>query len=250
VGLRSAIRTTRQRLLSSLHQRAVPLGDAGPIVTITFDDFPRSALTVGGEILGRFHARATYYVAMGLMGTTNRLGPQFEPGDLRAAAEEGHELALHGYEHLSARRNSVQTLVRDLDKCSASMRQYIEAGATRNFAYPYGEATLAAKKTLGSRLASSRGTCPGINGPDVDLNLLRSNYLYGDTEQFESARQLILENQRRRGWLIFYTHDVAESPSPYGCTPSLLEKVMDFSVTQGAAIMTVAQVMTKLNANA
>jgi len=250
MGLRSAIRTTRQHVLCSFHQRTVPLGDAGPIVTITFDDFPRSALTVGGEILGRFHASATYYVAMGLMGTTNRLGPQFEPSDLRAAAEQGHELALHGYEHLSARKNSVDTMISDLDKCSTSIRQYVEAGATGNFAYPYGEATLAAKKSLGSRLTSSRGTCPGINGPEVDLNLLRSNYLYGGAEQFESARQLILENQRSRGWLIFYTHDVAESPSPYGCTPSLLEKVIDFSIAQGAAVMTVAQVMAKLNANA
>ena len=24
------------------------------------------------------------------------------------------------------------------------------------------------------------------------------------------------------GWLIFYTHDVADTPSPWGCTPGLL----------------------------
>ncbi len=51
--------------------------------------------------------------------------------------------------------------------------------STANFAYPYGHVTLQTKRGLGPGLSSSRGIFPGLNGPEVDLNLLRANRLYG-----------------------------------------------------------------------
>ena len=32
---------------------------------------------------------------------------------------------------------------------------------------------------------------------------------------------------RRRAWLILYTHDVTEQPSPWGCTPQSLERLAE-----------------------
>ena len=54
---------------------------------------------------------------------------------------------------------------------------------------------------------------------------------------------LIDENNRRKSWLIFYTHDVRPTPSRFGCTPAFLERVVRTSVESGARIATVGEVI-------
>lgn len=236
-------------MLSALYRRTVPLGDRGPYISFTFDDFPRTAFTAGAEILEAFNTHATYYVAVGLMNTRNRLGEQFHCDDLRALVERGHEVALHGYEHLSARRTPVEAFIGDLARCEQAIRACLPEGASKNFAYPYGEASLSAKRRVGARMTSCRGTILGFNGPDADLNLLFANPLYGGEDQNARARQLILENTKRGSWLIFYSHDVCEMPSPYGCTPSLLRNTVGFAVANGAQVLTIAEVMARISSN-
>jgi peptidoglycan/xylan/chitin deacetylase (PgdA/CDA1 family) len=248
MGLRSQLGKIRSTFLSTLCRRTAALGDLGPVVTFTFDDFPRTALTAGAEIIERFGARATYYVAMGLMDSENRLGEQFHLADLHSLVNRGHEVALHGFKHISARKTSVAEFIGDVTDGKLAIQECVSVGSSNNFAYPYGEATLSAKRQLGPRMGSSRGAIAGLNGPDVDLNLLRANSLYGGNEHLEQVRRLILENQAKKSWLIFYSHDVAEKPSPYGCTPSLLHEVVSFAAAQGARLMTVADVVARLEA--
>jgi len=246
MSLRSQLGHVRRGILSACHQRVVPLGDRGPIVTFTFDDFPQTALTAGAPILERYGARATYYVAMSLMNKTNELGEQFRYEDLISAQSSGHEIANHTFSHLSARRAAYDEFIRDLAWGETALLETLGIHASRNFAYPYGEATLEAKKRIGPRVLSSRGTCRGLNGPEVDLNLLRANRLYGDASRGQEARQLILENEAEKRWLIFYTHDVAANPSPFGCTPELLDAVCSFAAARGARFMTVAEAVQQI----
>ena len=230
-----------------MYRRPATLGNRGPIVTFTFDDFPRSALTVGGSILESFAARATYYVSMGLMDAENPLGPQFSREDLHSLVERGHEVAIHGFDHLSAWKTPVEEFIADVSRCRTILHECFPACASSNFAYPYGHTTLSVKRRLGPRMTSSRGVIEGFNGPEVDLNLLRANLLNGDVDQLDRARQLISENAARQSWLIFFSHDVEDSPSPYGCTPSLLQQTVRFAVEQGASVLTVADVVRVLS---
>jgi hypothetical protein len=85
-----------------------------------------------------------------------------------------------------------------------------------------------------------------LNGPEIDLNLLRANSLYGNLDRAEAAKKLIRENEKQGYWLIFYSHDVAAQPSRFGCTPALLHEVCSFAAERGARFMTVAQVMKDL----
>ncbi len=98
-------------------------------------------------------------------------------------------------------------------------------------------------------MASCRGTTGGLNGPEVDLNLLRANNLYGDIDQFERVQKLILQNEKQRSWLIFYTHDVRQSPSRFGCTPALFEAAVSFAASRGSRMMTVAEVLKSTTAS-
>ncbi len=61
----------------------------GPIVSFSFDDFPRTAYSAGGAILERFGVRGTYYAAAGLMNTANELGEQFRLRGSRFVAGKG-----------------------------------------------------------------------------------------------------------------------------------------------------------------
>ena len=246
MSLRAHLGDVRRGILSGFCRRLVSFTGRGPIVTFTFDDFPRTALTAGAAVLEHFGARATYYVAMSLMNSKNELGEQFRPGDLRAALDRGHELAGHTFSHLSARQVGLDVLENDVERGELAIRQETGAPGTGNFAYPYGDVTLGAKNKLGSKFVSCRGTCRGLNGPDVDLNLLRANRLYGGLESADRAKRLILENAEKGYWLIFYSHDVAVKPSRYGCTPELLETICSFAEEREARFMTVAQVMEEL----
>jgi len=202
---------------------------------------------IGGRILESYDARATYYAAMGLMDSENSTGPLFGPEDLHALADRGHEVAMHGFGHLSARATPVNQFLDDIRHCESALQEHLAERASRNYAYPYGHATLKTKRQLGPNLRSSRGTIGGVNGPKVDLNLLLANNLYGDASALDRAEQLIRENVARPGWLIFYTHDVSDNPSPFGCTPSLLERVVAFAVKSGAKILTIEDVLRQLS---
>jgi len=246
---RSVLSALRRQTLCSLYARTVPWGNRGPIVSFSFDDFPRTAYVAGGSILKSLGARGTYYVAPGLMGTCNEeLGEQFCSEDIHSLIQDGHELACHTFSHISSRSVPCSTYADDVDRGRKAMEEVAGIADSGNFAYPFGHVTLNAKRKLGPRMSSSRSIFPGFNGPDVDLNLLRANSLYGDVDQFEKAKQLILENEERKSWLIFYSHDVRTKPSPYGCTPSLLESTAAFAIQRGCRILTVRGVLEELGA--
>src|SRR6266446_1702902 len=68
-----------------------------PLISFTFDDFPRSALVVGGAILNRHGSSGTYYTSLGLLGKDSPSGPICVPGDLRELRQRGHELGCHTF---------------------------------------------------------------------------------------------------------------------------------------------------------
>lgn len=233
-----------------MYSRRVLLGNRGPIVSFTFDDFPRTALTVGGRILKEYGARGTYYAAIGLMNSSSELGEQFRREDLDALLEDGHELASHTFSHVSCRSVSRSTFRKEVEKGRSAIEELTGRNASGSFAFPFGEVTLNAKRMAGREVASSRGIWQGMNGPEVDLNLLRANSLYGDRDKCaQAAEELILDNERRKNWLIFYSHDVHCTPSRFGCTPELLEFAVSFASQRNARILPVAEVVTELLAS-
>ncbi|HTV14878.1 MAG TPA: polysaccharide deacetylase family protein [Acidobacteriaceae bacterium] len=235
-------------MIAHTNQRLAVWGSLGSVVTFTFDDFPRTALTAGGDILRAAGVHGTYYAAMGMMNSTNHLGEQFRRDDLDSLLRDGHELANHTFDHTSCQKSSVKQFTEDVRKGELAIREVTGDAECGNFAYPYGRVTIRVKGEVGPRVRSSRGIWEGINGPTVDLNLMRANSLYAGIEQSQRVRNLILENERRQGWLIFYTHDVQKSPSPYGCTPEMLQFAVSAAARSGARILTVAEVMSNLAA--
>ena len=232
------------RSLSSVHSRRVAIGNQGPVVSFCFDDFPVTAYTVGGAILKSFGARGTYYAAMGLMNTSNHLGDHFSHRDLHSLITDGHELACHTFSHISCRTVPFPEFEADVNRGRDAIRKTTGYEPV-NFSYPFGHVTLTAKKKLSAQLRSCRGIYGGVNAPTIDLNLLRANGLYGDVDRLPEMESLLSRNAQLGGWLIFYTHDVRSTPSEFGCTPALLEKVIAAAAGRGSRIVPIDQVVSR-----
>ena len=243
MSVRSNLSAIRRKVLCSVYKRTLRLQNQEPIVSFTFDDFPRSAYLVGGKILEEFGARGTYYTAFGLVGTTNESGEQFLLDDLHSMHEKGHEVGSHTFSHISCRAVPTSVFEKDVEKGREAIRK-VTGSEEVNFAYPFGHVTLNAKRSLGPKVMSSaRSIFAGLNGVKTDTNLLRANSLYGDLEQSKRVEDLIRQNVEQKGWLIFYTHDVQLRPSKFGCTPSLLESVVSSAVRSGYKISTIREAL-------
>jgi peptidoglycan/xylan/chitin deacetylase (PgdA/CDA1 family) len=201
----------------------------GGVVSFTFDDFPRSAWVNGGAILEKYDRRGTYYTAMGMAGTSNDLGALFDLDDLRAAHARGHEIACHTYHHRDCGQLAPADIAEEIDRNAAALTQALGVPAVSNFAYPFGGVSISAKSELAVRFVSCRGTGRGINRGTVDLADLLSTSIYSRNFDRERLCQLIDDAQAASGWLIFYTHDVAEEPSPFGCTPAELQAIVAYA---------------------
>src|SRR6266446_114445 len=98
----------------SLFTRPVAIRNRQPIISFTFDDFPRSALLTGGAILEQRGLRGTYYASLGLMGQTAPTGPIFVREDLRMLIARGHEVGCHTFNHCHSWETSTQVFERSI----------------------------------------------------------------------------------------------------------------------------------------
>ena len=241
MSVRHFLGRLRWGVISGACRRDFRLPEAVPTVSFTFDDFPQSALHVGGTILKSYGACGTFYAAMGLMGQVNALGQQFCAADLQNLLQDGHELGSHTFGHLSCRSASLHGFEADVLKGKQAVEQLTGGDRSHAFSYPFGHVTLRAKKRIGGWFSSCRGIVPGINESPVDFNLLRANSLYSGCLDLESVGRLLEETQRRKGWLIFYTHDISDTPSAFGCKPGQFETVVKIAVKTGVRLLPVGQ---------
>jgi peptidoglycan/xylan/chitin deacetylase (PgdA/CDA1 family) len=236
-----------ERLKLCLRMRGRPGPGAWPggVVSFTFDDFPKSAATTGASILERYDARGTYYVSMGLAATERETGPMFDLEDIRALYRAGHEIACHTHTHLDCAKASRRAIVAAVRRNAAALACVVPDFVPANFAYPYGSVSPAAKRVLRSRFASCRGIRRGINHGIIDRADLVAIAIYdccfAETEMY----RLIDQNTSVGGWLVFYTHDIVDTPSRFGCTPAQLKAIVGYA-RKRAQILPVRQVVAAL----
>src|SRR5579871_194224 len=208
-----------------------PISAASGIVSFTFDDFPRSALARGGDILGRHGSAGTYYVAGRLTGEYENGQPCHSEADIALALRDGHEIGSHGYAHIRYAGLSAEQIEADLAGNERFLAGILPAPPL-SFAYPFGARSTRAKSVLAERLGTARGISAGVNAGVCDLADLRANRIYADTTEHQLGA-LIEHAASTRSWLIFYTHDVSETPTRWGTTPALFEFAVKESIASG-----------------
>jgi len=217
-----------------------------PLVTFTFDDFPRSALAAGGSILVTNGARGTYFVAMGLAGKVIETGPMFVPADLEPLIAAGHELACHTCEHLPAWKTSPSAYVDSVERNARALASLSRPVRPVTHSYPISYPRPSSKRRLASRFRACRFGGQSLNRDSVDLNALNSFFIEQSVHDFATIENLIATNSAQKGWLIFSTHDVSENPTRYGCTPALFEQIVRRTRGSGTTILTMSAALDEL----
>jgi len=216
------------------------------IVSITFDDFPKSAAGIGARILEQKGWRGTYYASAGYAGGITHHGAMFDCGDLQRLAAAGHEIACHTYSHLDASQVRTSELLADIERNERALRAMGLETELDSFAFPYGEATPASKRALSERFTNLRGVHADINRGGADRNLLKSVPIDGGESGIDRAIEAAASLSRHTGWLTFYAHDVQDDPTPWGCTPEQLERVCQAIADSGAEVLTMRDAVRQM----
>jgi peptidoglycan/xylan/chitin deacetylase (PgdA/CDA1 family) len=147
-------RNLAQKIGLAMSARPVPLTWPGGVISLTFDDFPKSALAAGGDILERYHARGTYYACYASLklAWSDKARPIFDHQDLRAAHRAGHEIACHTYTHPDLACMAKPMILAEVRNNAAALSALIEGFVPTNFAYPYGRVSITAKRVLVVRI--------------------------------------------------------------------------------------------------
>lgn len=193
------------------------------VVSFTFDDFAASAAHAGADVLGQHDVRGTYYVAGSLEGSTGYGEKFYSAAEIEIIKASGHEIGCHTFGHPATQDIDAESFEVDLKRNAANLAQRFGVEELHSFAYPFGIASLASKKVTARRFATARGTRRGLQTRWADLSQLRSNRIGPDIER---GLGLIRQAAKGHTWLIFHTHDVSNSPSRFGCTPSQLDSLI------------------------
>jgi hypothetical protein len=212
-----------------------------PLVSFTFDDFPRSALLVGGSVLEKAGARGTYYASLGLMGGQAPTGTMFLEEDLKGAIERGHELGCHTYAHCDAWETETKTFADSIIKNRQVLNTLLPGATLKTLSYPINPPRVRTKRTMAGHFVCCRGGGQTFNAGDADLNCLSAYFLEKSRDNPEAVMNLIDQNAKARGWLIFATHDISNDPTPWGCAPGFFEMIVQYALKSGARVLPVFQ---------
>lgn len=197
-----------------------------PILTMTFDDFPRSAATTGADLVEAAGGRAGYYACTCMVQDKGSPADMFRASDIGDLQARGHEIGAHGHAHLDFARAGRDRVTADLAENLSRLAALGVAHPVRSFAYPFGETDVAAKRIVARSFQTARGIAPGINEGRVDRAQLRAAELTAEDWTAARAAALIERAARGHGWLILFTHDVRPDPGPYGVTPATLRDLL------------------------
>lgn len=237
-----------RRAASFVFRRLVQVKPSEAVISFTFDDFPRSALHTGGGILEQFGARATYYACLGLMGQEIATGKLFDAGDLQDLAARGHELGCHTYSHCHAWQTDTRTFEQSVIENGKVLQTLLPGARFETLSFPISTPRPLTKARIANRFQCCRSGGQTFNRGVADLNQLSAFFLEKSRDDFEAIKEVIDRNCRMRGWLIFATHDIADSPTPYGCTPQFFEAVVGYAAASKACILPVTQALRALRA--
>lgn len=229
----------RRRAARYLDVEAATIAPARGVFSLSFDDIPASAWTEAGPVLAEHGVKATYYVCGGLAGGRNMDRDQFEVEHLQALHAAGHEVGCHTFGHTSALRMDAEALRLSLDANAAWVAERLGGHRMTTFAWPFGDATVSAKRVVRGRFDLARGVRDGVNAGREDRALLKSIGLESRRLPGYDIEGLMAEAATSRGWLTAYGHDVSDRPTDYGCTPDDLDRVLRTAKAAGLEMLPV-----------
>jgi peptidoglycan/xylan/chitin deacetylase (PgdA/CDA1 family) len=209
VSHRDGTTAVRHHSLVDVTRPGAPRWDR-PLVSITFDDGWHSAYANAVPLLEQYGYAGTFYVNPATIET-----PDFmTAAELEALDRAGHDVALHGYEHVDLTAISARRIDEQLRRGQESLAQ---AGLpTEHLATPHGRSDAQVEWYARKYVQTLRGTDSGINTrQNLDPYDLKVFYVDKETTP-EAVSEALAETQRSHGWLILVYHQIGPAASDEG----------------------------------
>ncbi|GAC1549587.1 MAG: polysaccharide deacetylase family protein [Beijerinckiaceae bacterium] len=232
-------RRASHRIARHVPLAPVILRNDAPLVTFTFDDVPVSAHATGAAIIEAHSARATFYIATGLLGQRSDYWTVIGGAEVADLHRRGHEIALHSHLHRPAWALDAARFADDIKRNRDILSGFHAGIHAQNFAYPFGQCTLARKHQLHGLVRSSRSIYAGVNRGVLDRHYIRATELCDARLETDRLDTYLDQTQRTRGWLVFLLHDISDAPSPLGCSRRLLDRALEGVARRGMRIATI-----------
>ena len=236
---------SQRRAARWLGRRNCQMRTAVPLISFTFDDFPRSALHQAGSILRERGFAGTYYASFGLMGRIGRTGEIFSVPDLEEFARQGHELGCHTFDHCDSWETAPAEFEASILRNRKMLAELLPGACFTSLSYPLSWPRPQTKRRMVKYFDCARGGGQTFNAGTVDLNYLQAFFIEQCQGDFSQIKQTIEANTRANGWLIFATHDVCAMPTQFGATPEFFRRVVECAAGSGAAILPVHQALRR-----
>ena len=226
-------------LTRNIKARALDTRLAEPVVSFCFDDFPRSAVTEGGRMLGERGWAGTFYAAGSFCGREVDGISYFTEDDLRQIHEDGHEIGCHTFSHLRVAHQQSSRILDDLKRNADFLARILPEHRCGSFAYPFGDLRLPQKRLLARQFGVCRGIWSGINRGRMDFGELKAVGLAQIGADFDEVVGWIDLAIREKAWLILFTHDVSPRPSDYGYQSDAFARLLDIVAERGIRVLPV-----------
>lgn len=213
------------------------------IVSFTFDDAPKSVLTVGVPILDKYHLRGTLYIS-----TRNATRDGYMNwDDIDAVTLKGWELGAHTYTH--ARLTNLTDAQID-DELRISTEDFVKHGYHPvDFASPFGSYDDRVLGILKQHYQSHRAAWPdGSNTLTPDPYRIQS-YSINQTTTLEEVNSIFTKTWYTGGWVVFQFHFLYPKgevvSEKYGT--NLLADMVEQAHKMGFTILTVKEALKELH---
>lgn len=237
---------SQRRAARWLARRTGRLQASSPVISFTFDDFPRSALHQAGVILREHRYAGTYYTSFGLMGTTAPTGEIFTMDDLDEFAGQGHELGCHTFDHYDSWQTAPEEFEASILRNRQKLAMLVPGARFTSLSYPISWPRPQTKGRIAKYFDCARGGGQTFNVGAVDLNYLKAFFIEQSQGNFDQIKQVVDANSHACGWLIFATHDVCDSPTRYGCTAEFFGRVVKCAADSGAQVLPIGDALKRV----
>jgi peptidoglycan/xylan/chitin deacetylase (PgdA/CDA1 family) len=232
-------RRASHRLARHLPLAPKLMRNSEPLVSFTFDDVPDSAHSTGAAMIEAHGARGTFYIATGLLGQRSDFWTVAGEDAVADLHRRGHEIALHSHLHRPVSVLGANEFAADLQRNRETLKRIDPGIDAQNFAYPFGQCTLARKHQLNRLVRSSRSIYAGVNCGPFDPHYMRATELCDARLAPEGLNARLDQTRRSCGWLIFCIHDVSDAPSALGCSRQFFTQALEGARQRGMRIVTV-----------
>lgn len=221
--IRRMMREGKTRWLELLQRRSVPIDLEKPIVSISFDDVPNSTFINGLPVLNQYGFKATFYACLDMPENADLLGPE----QLLRLHAEGHEIGCHTASHYFLDSGNAADLADDAFRNRKLFLELLGGMVPESFSFPFGTLSHEAKRVLSPHYRTLRSGRSGVNAGVCDFNCLRAISLRHGEFNKGLVESWLDYAERKRGWVIFYSHGIVFEPETYDITPVMLDILLN-----------------------